>query len=129
MPPVSTSTHAAAAGRSAGGRHRAEPGGQRGRDPRAAGGVTLAISPYAANPDQLLTAARAAEHEYLLSIPMEPQGFPLNDPGPQALMTTLPPEENRQRLDWALSRIAGYVGATGALGRCAVSGLPPCRTR
>ena len=80
------------------------------------GGITLAFSPYAANPAKLLAGARLAEHEYLLSLPMEPQGFPLNDPGPQAMMTSLPPEQNHQRLDWALSRIAGYVGATGALG-------------
>ena len=47
---------------------------------------------------------------------MEPQGFPLNDPGKQALMTSLSPEENHERLDWVLSRIAGYVGAVGAEG-------------
>jgi polysaccharide deacetylase 2 family uncharacterized protein YibQ len=80
------------------------------------GGVTLAFSPYAQNTTKLLAAARAGEHEFLLSIPMEPQGFPLNDPGPHALMTTLSREENRPRLDWALSRIAGYAGVTGALG-------------
>jgi uncharacterized protein len=80
------------------------------------GGVTLAIAPYAQSLAKLLAAARLAEHEYLLSIPMEPQGFPLNDPGPQALMTNLPPDQNHTRLVWALSRIAGYVGATGALG-------------
>jgi uncharacterized protein len=79
-------------------------------------GVTLAISPYARNPAKLLSAARGAEHEYLLSIPMEPQGFPLNDPGKQALMTNLSVEDNRDRLDWVLSRIAGYVGAVGAEG-------------
>ena len=80
------------------------------------GGVTLAVSPYAQNTAKVLTAARAAEHEYLLSIPMEPQGFPLNDPGNQALMTSLSPEQNRSRLEWMLSRIAGYVGAVGAEG-------------
>src|SRR5262249_47309534 len=62
-------------------------------------GVTLAVSPYAQTTAKLLAAARAAEHEYLLSIPMEPQGFPLNDPGKQALMTSLSPEQNRARLD------------------------------
>ena len=31
-------------------------------------------------------------------------------------MTSLPPEENHIRLEWALSRVAGYAGATGALG-------------
>lgn len=81
------------------------------------GGVTLAVSPYAHDLGPLLAAARAAGHEYLLSIPMEPQGYGLNDPGDRALMTVLPPEENARRLDWALSRMAGYVGTTGALGR------------
>jgi uncharacterized protein len=80
------------------------------------GGITLAFSPYARSPEKLLADARLAEHEYLLSIPMEPQGFPLNDPGPQALMTSVSPEQNHVRLDWALSRIRGYAGATGALG-------------
>jgi polysaccharide deacetylase 2 family uncharacterized protein YibQ len=81
------------------------------------GGVTLAISPYAQNTAKLLEAARTGEHECLLSIPMEPQGFPLNDPGRQALMTSMTMEQNRSRLEWLLSRIAGYAGAVGAEGR------------
>ena len=81
------------------------------------GGVTLAVSPYARDPDRILAAARIAQHEYLLSIPMEPQGFPANDPDDQhALMTSLPQAENIERLHWALSRIGGYVGATNAFG-------------
>ncbi len=79
-------------------------------------GITLAISPYAASPQKTLEAARFAEHEYLLALPMEPEGFPLNDPGPRALMTNLSPAENLDRLNWLLSRIAGYAGVTGALG-------------
>lgn len=79
-------------------------------------GVTLAVSPYAADPAPLLAAARAAGHEYLVSIPMEPERFPLNDPGNHALLTRQTPAQNRRQLDWALSRFAGYVGATGALG-------------
>jgi uncharacterized protein len=80
------------------------------------GGVTLAFSPYAQVSDKLLSEVRLAEHEYLISIPMEPQSFPLNDPGDKALMTTLAPADNEQRLRWALTRMTGYVGATGALG-------------
>jgi hypothetical protein len=80
------------------------------------GGITLAISPYAGAPDRLLSLARLHEHEYLLSLPMEPLGFPNNDPGPHALMTSLPPPENLQRLTWLLSRLAGYAGVTSALG-------------
>ena len=80
-------------------------------------GVTLAISPYADNVDRLLAAARLAEQEYLLSIPMEPQGFPVNDPDNRhALMTSVTMQENQTRLDWVLSRLSGYVGVTNALG-------------
>jgi len=79
-------------------------------------GVTLAVSPYAADPAPLLAAARAAGHEYLVSIPMEPERFPLNDPGNHALLTRQTSAQNRRELEWALSRFAGYVGATGALG-------------
>lgn len=79
-------------------------------------GVTLAVSPYGQGFRRLLAAARSAEHEYLISLPMEPQGFQLNDPGPRALMTSLAPHENLERLHQLLSRISGYVGATGALG-------------
>ena len=80
------------------------------------GGVTFAVSPYATRLQRLLVGVRFAEHEYLLSIPMEPQGFPLNDPGPRALMTNLRVEENLARLDWVLARVGGYVGVTNALG-------------
>lgn len=77
--------------------------------------VTLAVSPYARAPEPLLVAARAAGHELLISIPMEPHRYPLNDEGDHALLTTAPAAQNSRRLDWALSRIQGTVGATGAL--------------
>lgn len=80
------------------------------------GAITLAVSPYAQDPAHLLTEARVAEHEYLISIPMEPESYPLNDPGNHALTTSNTPADNARQLVWALSRIVGYVGATGALG-------------
>jgi uncharacterized protein len=82
------------------------------------GPVTLAISPYAGDLSRLLDAARMGGHEYLLAVPMEPQGYPVNDPDDRhALMTALPPSENLERLRWALSRMTGYVGVTNALGQ------------
>ena len=80
------------------------------------GGITLAFSPYAPRAPNLLDATRHSEHEFLVSIPMEPQGYPLNDAGNEALLTGAPPAQNMQRLDWALTRITGFVGVTGALG-------------
>lgn len=78
--------------------------------------VSLAVPPYATRLDTLLEAARSRGHEFLVSIPMEPQGYPLNDPGNQALLTGASQATNALRLEWALTRMSGYVGATGALG-------------
>ena len=79
--------------------------------------ATLAVSPYVGDIDRLLAAARLAGHEYLLSVPMEPQGYPIHDPDDRhALMPSLPVEENCVRLRWVLTRITGYVGVTSALG-------------
>ena len=80
------------------------------------GAVSLAVSPYTDNPEPLLASARLRGHEYLLSLPMEPLRFPLNDAGPNALLTTLSPQQNLPRLIWALSRLQGYAGATDILG-------------
>jgi uncharacterized protein len=78
-------------------------------------GVTLAVSPYATKLPRLLAEARLAGDEYLLSIPMEPQGFPANDPGRRALMTSLSSAENLDRLRWLLAHADGYAGVTNAL--------------
>ena len=78
--------------------------------------VSLAVSPYAVTPDPLLAQIRARGHEYFVSIPMEPRGYPLDDPGNRALLTGNIAGVNDQRLAWALTRFGGYVGATGALG-------------
>lgn len=78
--------------------------------------VGLAFSPYAPRPFPLLERARERGFETLVAIPMEPTGFPLNDPGQHALLTGLAWAENARRLDWVLSRYAGHVGGIGALG-------------
>ncbi|MCU0985974.1 MAG: divergent polysaccharide deacetylase family protein [Acetobacteraceae bacterium] len=83
---------------------------------RLPGAVTLAFSPYGLRLAEFAAQARADGHEVLVGIPMEPVGFPLNDPGPYALLTSLPWGENNQRLTWILSRFPGYVGATNVLG-------------
>jgi uncharacterized protein len=79
------------------------------------GPVTLAFSPYGSDLAPLLQDAREHGHEYLVSIPMEPQGYPLNDPGPRALLTGADPATNEHNLEWSLLRVPGALGATGAL--------------
>jgi len=80
------------------------------------GAVSLAVSPYGANLPRLLATARTAGHEYLIAVPLEPAGFPLNDPGPYTLLTSQSAAVNIQNLYWALSRVDGFAGATGVIG-------------
>jgi hypothetical protein len=78
--------------------------------------VTLAFTPYGADPTKLAERARAQRHEILLQVPMEPFDYPDNDPGPQTLLTTLNAEQNLDRLYWHLSRIQGYAGVANFMG-------------
>ncbi|HEV8679563.1 MAG TPA: divergent polysaccharide deacetylase family protein [Stellaceae bacterium] len=78
--------------------------------------VTLAFSPYAENLAQWINLARAAGHEVLINLPMEPLNFPANDPGPQTLLTSLSEQQNLERLSWALNRVTGYVGVSNHMG-------------
>lgn len=78
--------------------------------------VTLAFTPYGADPTKLAERARAQRHEILLQVPMEPFDYPDNDPGPQTLLTTLAAEQNLDRLYWHMSRIQGYAGIANFMG-------------
>ena len=80
------------------------------------GPVTLGFLPYADNVAALAGRARAAGHEILLQLPMEPFDYPDNDPGPQTLLTSLAPQQNIDRLHWLMSRFQGYVGVGNAMG-------------
>ena len=79
--------------------------------------VSFAIAPYGLRAPGLLDMARARGHEVFAVVPMEPSSYPLNDPGPNALLTGSAPAVNARNLEWALSRFNGYVGVTAVLGR------------
>jgi polysaccharide deacetylase 2 family uncharacterized protein YibQ len=83
--------------------------------------VTLAFTPYGADPAKLVERARAQHHEILLQVPMEPYDYPDNDPGPRTLLTSLGAEQNIDRLHWHLSRFQGYVGIANFMGAKFVS--------
>ena len=78
------------------------------------GAVTLAFSAYTPSPEALMEAARARGHEVLACLPMEASGYPWNDAGPHSLLTGRTPLQNRENLEWAMSRLQGYIGLTGA---------------
>ncbi len=78
--------------------------------------VSVAYGAYGRSLQDGVTYARADGHEVLLQIPLEPNNYPTENPGPHTLLTTLPPAENMKRLQWLMSRYTGYVGVTNLMG-------------
>ncbi|RMF75787.1 MAG: divergent polysaccharide deacetylase family protein [Alphaproteobacteria bacterium] len=78
--------------------------------------VSLAFSPYGRNLEDWGRQARQAGHEVLLMLPMEPLGYPDDDPGPLGLMTSLTPAENIDRLHRVLAKMTAYVGIVSEMG-------------
>jgi hypothetical protein len=80
------------------------------------GPITFAFLPYGGDLERLTTKAQGSGHELLVEVPMEPFDYPDNDPGPQTLITSASPEQNIDRLQWAMSRFQRYVGVTNLMG-------------
>jgi polysaccharide deacetylase 2 family uncharacterized protein YibQ len=78
--------------------------------------VTLSFVPYSDGLQAWIDQARAAGHEVMLEIPMEPLDYPTNDPGPYTLMANASASETGKRLEWLLSKGAGYFAVTNYLG-------------
>lgn len=79
------------------------------------GPLTMAFLPYGYNLGKLSIAARAAGHELIVHLPMQPQDDD-TDPGPNALLRFLAPNELRERIAWNLSRFQGFVGVNNHMG-------------
>ena len=78
--------------------------------------VTLSFVPYSRGLQSWVDQARAAGHEVLIEMPMEPYDYPNNDTGPYTLLTTANATENLRRAEWLLSRATGYFGVTNYQG-------------
>ena len=72
--------------------------------------VTLAFAPDGNDLENLAARAREAGHEVLLQVSMEPADYAAANAGSHTLLTSLPAEQNIDRLHWAMSRFRGYVG-------------------
>jgi polysaccharide deacetylase 2 family uncharacterized protein YibQ len=78
--------------------------------------VTLSFSPYAEGLQAQVDRARAAGHEVMIEIPMEPLEYPDNDPGPYTLLSQAQPQDIQNKLAWLMSRATGYFAVTNAYG-------------
>jgi polysaccharide deacetylase 2 family uncharacterized protein YibQ len=79
-------------------------------------GVTLAFAPYGKGLVSEVGSARAAGHEVLLEVPLEPFDYPDSDPGPDTLLTGQAPRDNLNKLFTVLGKFGGYVGVINHMG-------------
>lgn len=80
------------------------------------GNITFGFAPYGNALQDQVNRARAEGHEVMLQLPMEPLGYPANDPGPNTLLAEGAKEDNLKALRWNMSRFAGYTGITNYMG-------------
>jgi polysaccharide deacetylase 2 family uncharacterized protein YibQ len=78
------------------------------------GPLTMSFLPYAKDLGDQARAARAHNKELMLHLPMEPNGR--QDPGPGALLVSLPDAELRLRTQVALDSFDGYAGVNNHMG-------------
>ena len=78
--------------------------------------ISLSFVPYSRGLQTWVDKARAAGHEVLIEMPMEPYDYPNNDTGPYTLLTTANAQENLRHTEWLLSRATGYFGVTNYQG-------------
>jgi hypothetical protein len=76
--------------------------------------ITLSYMPYAPRLGDQTHDARDHGHELLLHMPMEPVGR--DDPGPDALLVNLSPDDIRQRFQTALASFVGFDGVNNHMG-------------
>src|SRR5262245_28151590 len=78
--------------------------------------VTVAVLPELPLSRRLAREAARAGLEVLLQLPLEPYRFPEVDPGPGALLISMPPDEVTRRTRQQLAVIPGAVGVVTGMG-------------
>jgi polysaccharide deacetylase 2 family uncharacterized protein YibQ len=72
--------------------------------------VTVGFSPYAQDAQILAKKFMDLKHDVVMNIPLEPSNYPVDDPGPYALLTNLSDKDNLDRLDFLADRVSNVIG-------------------
>jgi len=78
--------------------------------------VAFAVLPFLPQSAESATALYDAGHEIWLHLPMEPENYPEDDPGPGAVLMSMSPEELRKAVHSALNNIPHVVGVNNHMG-------------
>jgi len=85
--------------------------------------VGFAILPFLPKSTDTATALHQAGHEIWLHLPMEPQNYPTDDPGPGAVLMSMTAGELRAAVHSAINNIPHAVGVNNHMGSKATADL------
>jgi len=77
--------------------------------------VTLAFAPYGMSLQRWVAKAREEGHEVILQIPLEPAGYPQENPGEHTLLASAGGDYTED-LHWVLARASAYAGVMNYMG-------------
>jgi polysaccharide deacetylase 2 family uncharacterized protein YibQ len=85
--------------------------------------IGFAILPFLPKSAETAVALHEAGHEIWLHLPMEPENYPANDPGPGALLMAMTTDELRTTVHSAINNIPHAVGVNNHMGSKATADL------
>jgi hypothetical protein len=78
--------------------------------------VTLSILPFQSESEQIAQMAARQGMEFLMHLPMEPEGYPEVDPGPGALYVNMQQEQIQEKVEKNLRQVPGAAGVNNHMG-------------
>ncbi len=85
--------------------------------------VGVAVLPFLPSSSETAVALHKAGHEVWLHLPMEPNGYPANKPGPGAVFVSMAEDEVRMTVHSALNNVPHAVGMNNHMGSRATADL------
>ena len=85
--------------------------------------IGVAVLPFLPHTAEVANAMHESGHEVWLHLPMEPEGYPDNNPGPGALLVSMSAPEVRQAVHDALNNVPHVVGVNNHMGSKATADL------
>ena len=85
--------------------------------------VGVAVLPFLPQSSHVAAEMHRSGHEIWLHLPLEPQGYPDNDPGPGAVFVTMSDREIRATVHSALNNVPHVVGVNNHMGSRATADL------
>ena len=77
---------------------------------------TASVIPFEKYSDEMVRLLSDKKIEIIVHLPMEPEDYPRNDPGPEAIYTNLPAAEIKRRVKHAIDALPTAVGMNNHMG-------------